>query len=373
MSLIQSKAVKIRQVEKSDEAALLALEKASFEIDRLSKRRMRHWINAANCLFLVATRNDNLVGYCLILMHTGTRLARLYSIAVDKSSRRLGLGQDLLHEAEERASQQGRLYMRLEVAQNNIAAIRLYKKMAYVAFDTIENYYVDHQNALRMQKRIRYIPENHLSRKTPWFQQTTDFTCGPASLMMAMSSLDKNIKPNQSDELKIWRESTTIFMTSGHGGCHPVGLALAAINKGFKAEVFINQTGPAFIESVRNPENKRILEVVDADYFKQAKKVGAIIHQTDIRQSHIADALNNGSAIIILISTYRMNGKKSPHWVTITGKDDQCFYMHDPDPSDAVQVEIDCQHIPIARADFELMSSFGRQRLRTAVIISRKN
>tara|TARA_R110000772_G_scaffold47928_4_gene109346 strand:- start:1114 stop:2229 length:1116 start_codon:yes stop_codon:yes gene_type:complete len=370
MLLPENKEVLIRQVQASDEAALISLEKASFKIDRLSKRRMRHWISASNRLFLVAIDDDKLVGYCLILLHSGTRLARLYSIAIDKTVRRLGLGKRLLHEAEENASRQGRLFMRLEVAQNNMATIHLYKKMNYVAFDTIEDYYEDHQDALRMQKRIRYIPENLLSRKTPWFQQTTDFTCGPAALMMAMGSLDNKVKPNQSDELDIWRTSTTIFMTSGHGGCHPVGLALAAIRKGFKAEVFINQKGTAFIESVRNPEKKQILEVVDADFYKQAKQAGAIVHRSEIQQRHIAEALNKGSAVIILISTYRMNGKKSPHWVTVTGMDDQCFYMHDPDPTDAVQIEIDCQHIPVARADFELMSSFGRQRLRTAVIIS---
>ena len=367
----QGSEIEIRPVRASDESALMTLEKASFKIDRLSKRRMRHWISASNRLFLVLTQDDKLIGYCLILLHSGTRLARLYSIAIDKSQRRQGYGKRLLHEAEEITSDQGRLFMRLEVAQNNQAAIQLYRSTNYVAFDTIEDYYEDHQDALRMQKRIRYIPENLLSRKTPWFQQTTDFTCGPAALMMAMGSLDTSFKPNQSDELSIWRDSTTIFMTSGHGGCHPVGLALAAIRKGFKAEVFINQKGTAFIESVRDPAKKQILEVVDADFYKQARQAGVIVHRTEILQKHIAEALNKGSAVIILISTYRMDGKKTPHWVTITGMDDQCFYMHDPDRTYAVQIEIDGQHIPVARADFELMSSFGRQRLRTAVIINR--
>lgn len=124
----QSSEIVIRQVQQSDEAALISLEKASFDVDRLSKRRMRHWISASNRLFLVLTQNDKLVGYCLILLHSGTRLARLYSIAIDEPMRRLGLGEKLLHEAEENASGQGRLFMRLEVAQNNNAAIQLYKK-----------------------------------------------------------------------------------------------------------------------------------------------------------------------------------------------------------------------------------------------------
>src|SRR5690554_5390758 len=120
--------------------------------------------------------------------------------------------------------------------------------MGYTIFGSYEDYYEDHQDALRMQKRIRYIPQNLLARQTPWFQQTTEFTCGPAALMMAMASLDGRHAPNQGDELQIWREATTIFMTSGHGGTHPVGLALAARKRGFEATAFVNQSEPLFVE-----------------------------------------------------------------------------------------------------------------------------
>jgi len=40
---------------------------------------------------------------------------------------------------------------------------------------------------------------------------------------------------------------------------------------------------------------------------------------------------------------------------------------------DVNQSAFDCQHIPIARADFEKMSVYGNSRLRTAVIVKRKN
>ncbi|MCA1360827.1 peptidase C39 family protein [Bradyrhizobium sp. IC3069] len=46
--------------------------------------------------------------------------------------------------------------------------------------------------------------------------------CGPSSLMMVMSALDQRYQPNETAELEIWREATTI-----HDGCGPVGLALA--------------------------------------------------------------------------------------------------------------------------------------------------
>jgi hypothetical protein len=45
-------------------------------------------------------------------------------------------------------------------------------------------------------------------------------------------------------------------------------------------------------------------------------------------------------------------------------------FDHDPDPEEASQSPLDCQYQPIARADFAAMSCFGRQRLRTALVIS---
>jgi len=70
-----------------------------------------------------------------------------------------------------------------------------------------------------------------------------------------------------------------------------------------------------------------------------------------------------------LISTFRMDRKKAPHWVVMSGFDQDCLYMHDPDPEEGRQSELDCQYIPIACEDFDRMSCFGKNRLRTAVIV----
>jgi hypothetical protein len=53
----------------------------------------------------------------------------------------------------------------------------------------------------------------------------------------------------------------------------------------------------------------------------------------------------------------------------MSGFDDDCLYMHDSDPDDERQNELDCQFIPVAKEDLERMSCFGKNRLRTAVIV----
>lgn len=354
-----------------DSLRLREIEVECFDSDRLSLRRIKHWTKAKNKIMVVAEADGRILGYGLALLHRGTRLARLYSVAVAKEARGQGLSKMLLQHIENQASEKGRLFMRLEVANDNSAAQALYKQQGYQVFGTYKNYYDDQQDALRMQKRIRYRPENALNQAVPWYEQTTDFSCGPASLMMAMASLaPKQIQLTQELELDIWREATTIFMTSGHGGCHPIGLGLAAQQRGFKAVVYINNDAPLFVDGVRNVHKKEVMTTVDKHFRRQAKSQGVQIKHADVSQSLIEKWLKQGSAVIMLISTYRMDGKKTPHWVTVTGMDDQCLYVHDPDPGVEDQIDLDCQHVPIARADFEKMSAFGSGRLRTAVVLS---
>ncbi len=359
----------LRVVRDADLDALCALEKASFKTDRLSRRRLKHWIGARNRVFLVACLQGELVAYGLVLLHRGTRLARLYSLAVARAARGRGIGADLMQALEQQASDQGRLYMRLEVAEDNHGAIALYQNMGYVTFGTYENYYEDHQRALRMQKRIRYVPENLRHLHVPWYQQTTEFTCGPAAAMMAMAALNPKFALERGVELDIWREATTIYMTSGHGGCHPVGLALAIQRRGFDASVHLNLSGPLFVEGVRNSGKKAVVELVHQQFIEQARHQGLAVHHQEVSQLQIEDWIGQGHLVLALISTYRMDRRKAPHWVTVNAIDDQCLYVHDPDPTSGEQTAMDCQYLPIARADFARMSQFGRERLRAFVVV----
>ena len=365
----------IRPVNENDIPALWQLEQDCFQSDRLSRRRFRHWVSASHRVFLVAEQDQKILGYCLVILHRGTRLARLYSLALSRDARGTGLGRELLVAAENGAARRGRLFMRLEVATDNYPAIRLYEKSGYVVFATAPDYYEDHRDALRMQKRIRYQPVNLQHQATPWYGQTTEFTCGPAAAMMAMAALRPGLALDQSLELTLWREATTIYMTSGHGGTHPVGLALAMQSRGFQCEVYLNQSGPLFLNGVRSAKKRDVMTVVDQDFRQQAQRREIPVHLMDIAQNNIAQLLEEGAVVIVLISTYRLDGKKAPHWVTVTGIDDDCLYVHDPylldDGKQPMQekLPIDCQYLPIAREDFHKMSEFGKERLRTAIVV----
>jgi len=361
--------VLIRNAQLTDLDELVTLEASCFETDRLSRRSFKHWITTEHRALLVAEVAKAVAGYILIIYHPGTRLARIYSIAVSPRQRGLGLAKLLISAGEQAANESGRLYLRLEVSVDNSPAIKLYEALGYQKFGIYRDYYQDHKDALRYQKRIRRYRDTLQHRSVHWLRQTTPFTCGPAALMMAMHGINRAYQPSREEEINLWREATTIFMTSGHGGCHPIGLALAAKRRQFSVEVWISQTGTLFIDGVRNEEKKQIVELVDNCFKRQAAEQGIKLHFANITQNELIGAFKAGAIPLILISTFLLDRKKAPHWVVMSGFEGDCLYMHDPDPDDGRQSEIDCQFIPIAREDFDRMSCFGKNRLRTAVII----
>jgi hypothetical protein len=303
-------------------------------------------------------------------MRKGTRLARLYSIAVDQDMAGKGIGRQLLLALEDKTVVAGKLFLRLEVEKTNQHAINLYQSMGYKIFGDYQHYYENNGDAFRMQKSIRQAVQFDRLPSYPWYAQTTDFTCGPAALMMAMHSLSNKLLMDQALELDIWREATTIFMMAGHGGCHPIGLALAAKKRGFAVNVYINQPLPLFTSGVRQEVKKTTIELVENQFHCRALQQNIPIVFEDFDLQTLKTALNNGSKVLTLISTYQMDGYKVPHWITITAIDDECLYLHDPSVPEDHASGFDCQHIPIALEDFIKLSSYGKTKLRTALVIS---
>ena len=357
-----------------DVDALVKIENRCFDIDRMSARSIKHMILKANCDFIVAKLENEIVGYSLVLYHRGTHLARLYSFAVLPEMRGRGVGERLLQEAERRATMRDCIYMRLEVHQNNSGAIRLYQKFGYHPFGLFKDYYEDHADALRFEKRILHREDQFDFLQIPYYQQTTDFTCGSASLIMAMQALQKDTKADRKLELQLWREATTIYMTSGHGGSSPLGLALAAWRRSFRVELYINTQDPLFLDGVRNEEKKAVMQLVHEDFMSQISETDITLNYDKISMAELEEKFNQGGIPLVLISSYSYTRDKAPHWVVVTGMDDTFVYIHDPhEDVDTYRSQTDNIYLPIGRQTFDKSFRFGRTGLRTSVIIYNRN
>ncbi len=164
----------IRPARSDDLAALLAIEKESFADDRLSRRSLRYFLVAANAIFLVFEARGSVLGYSLVALRKGSPMAKLYSIAVTRTSRGRALGCVLLRAAEAAARRHGAGVIRLEVRSRNRRAIALYEAQGYRKFGRIEDYYADGAPALRYEKSlIRPAVRRAAQDRRPRYPATT--------------------------------------------------------------------------------------------------------------------------------------------------------------------------------------------------------
>jgi hypothetical protein len=282
-----------------------------------------------------------------------------------------GVGRALVDAAERAAWDAERPYLRLEIRRDNLASQRLFEGLGYRRFGVLSDYYDDHMEALRYEKQL----SPHQARppaRVPFYEQTLDFTCGPSTLMMAMHALDPSLTLDRTLELRIWREATTVFMTSGHGGCGPVGLALAARARGFRTEVFVNDRGVPLIDSVRSPEKKEVMRLVHEDMLEEAARAGIPITYGTLGLDELEARFVAGAVPLVLISSYRIYAEKFPHWVVVTGFDDGFVFVHDPFVDyEQGESPLDSMNMPIQQAEFRRMARYGRAGLQAVVLVSR--
>lgn len=138
----------------ADLEALLALENQVFGTDRMSRRSFRRFLTCSRARLIVAARHGGIAGYALVLFHSRSAAARLYSIAVVPEATGQGAGSLLLAATEDAARVRGYASMRLEVSVSNAAAIACYRKAGYRIFGRRNNYYGDGGDALRLDKQL---------------------------------------------------------------------------------------------------------------------------------------------------------------------------------------------------------------------------
>jgi len=365
-----AKTIEIRRAQPDDLSALIDIEQTCFETDRLSRRSFSNFLKSGAHELLVLLEAGKVTGYVLNLYRASTNLGRMYSIAVLPGARGKGYGERLLQAAEQSAAEHHCVFMRLEVNINNRGAIELYKRNGYRQIERIEGYYEDGADALRMEKRMRPVAGD-VSAARPFYEQTTDFTCGPASLMMALKTVEPGYRMTRREEMRIWREATTIFMAAGHGGCSPYGLALSAWHRGLEVTLYINQREAPFLDGVRGEEKKSVINEVHDDFMAEIKTTGIKVKVQNLEASEIDQILRSGHPVIALISTWRLNRNKAPHWVYISASDDQFVYINDPDINDDPHLtQTDYTHVPILKQMFYDMARFGQKRLRCLIEIT---
>lgn len=361
----------IRAATADDLGALVAIENAVFTSDRISRRSFRDYLASPRAILRVAEIAGRVAGYHLVLFRQGTAAARLYSLAVAPEWQGHGLGAKLLANAEAAAYAADRAVLRLEVEAGNAAALALYRRAGYRVVARLPRYYESGEDGIRLEKPLR--GESLPPAPVPFYEQTTEFTCGSACLMMVLAARRPGYPLTPAAEVGLWRRATTVFLTSGLGGCEPYGLAVTLAEEGLRPEIFVTEPGPLMLQTVRNAEKRKVMELAQAEFHARAAALGIPVHLGRLEVWELAERLRQGALAILLVSGNRMFGKRVPHWVLAHGADGHHVFLHDPWVEDkAFETATDAANIPAPFAELDRMWRWGATRLRAAVLIPPK-
>ena len=164
----------------------------------------------------------------------------------------------------------------------------------------------------------------------PFYRQHWDFTCGPASLMMAMKYLDDGVRLGRDLEIDVWREANLVAAR----GTSRDGLAFAAAVRGFSAQATSNTGGIDFPERLVALLDPRDMELLRAQFFERRaryRKMGVRERQATITASTIRRSLLLNHVPLIVTSALFYCEDDLPHWVAVTGMDDTFMYFNNPD------------------------------------------
>jgi ribosomal protein S18 acetylase RimI-like enzyme len=359
--------IRVRKAERGDLGALIDLEHRVFATDRLSRRSLGHFLHSHSAEVIVADDGERLAGTAIVLFRPHSVLARLYSIAVAPHSGGRGVASVLLNAAEEAALARGCRILRLEVHEKNHAAIVRYRKSGFREFGRHRAYYEDGGDALRFEK---HLVSPALRHAPPYFHQTTEFTCGPACIMMALAWADRTFKPAPVVEFALWRQATTIVSGFGPGGCEPFGMTVTLKRHGLSPELHVSRAGYYFLDTVKSIEQRRVMEIVQAEFQREARALDIPTHLAPVRESVLMDAFDAGGVAIVLVSGYHMIPRGRPHWIFAFGREGRQVLMHDPAAlRDEHGMAAVAESYAVPWPAFERVIHLGHERLSAAIVI----
>lgn len=174
-------------------------------------------------------------------------------------------------------------------------------------------------------------PKESIRLKVPSFRQHYDFTCGPASLMMAMKYFDGSMGLTKELEMGIWREGNMIEIY----GTSRYGLAFSAAIRGFTVMVFSNVEGFGFVDKL-TPRveglNRKMLRLFFEERRKRCLKLGVRERRVKSITIEILRAALLSNELPLLLTSSRFFGEKDdlPHWIVVTGLTDREILVNNP-------------------------------------------
>jgi len=141
--------ISISELTRPDVIAAYEIEKSCLNT-AWSKQSIHAFLQKEDAVYLVATFGIEVVGIAAMYVVAGE--GQVMNIAVAPSYRQRKVGRQLLEKLMETGIKKGAAFFALEVAEKNLAAVKLYKSMGFYEVGRRKGYYKN-DNALLLKKQ----------------------------------------------------------------------------------------------------------------------------------------------------------------------------------------------------------------------------
>ncbi|TQS27813.1 peptidase C39 family protein [Microbispora sp. KK1-11] len=202
------------------------------------------------------------------------------------------------------------------------------------------------------------------ARALPYMRQTTDFTCGPVALQMALAGLGLGGEPSREEELRLWREATTV------AGCDPLGLALAAAGRGVRPEVLLSTEAPTLLELCRTDEERELRRFIQTGFRAELSRRGIDVETVAFDLDRLRAVVEGGGVALVLIEQLGMHDESCPHWIAVHGVDGDVFHVNDPwTDAHLGETYLDALDLPLPAATLDRLAWYGRPSYRSMIAL----
>lgn len=192
------------------------------------------------------------------------------------------------------------------------------------------------------------------ARDVPYYRQTTEYSCGPVSLLMAQSA-ETGEEITRAQELRLYRQS------AHQPGAGPIALAVYADLDTYRPEVFISTEDVILGEHLLKPWELEVRELIDGEDARIAAELNIPITYRLFTLDEVAAEIAANSTVMLLVDEFYFHDDTGSHWILAHAHSDGIFVVNDP-WIDAGNGDswVDASHLPIAQADLDKIVWWGK-------------
>ena len=169
----------------------------------------------------------------------------------------------------------------------------------------------------------------------PYYSQSSDFSCGPACVLMVMKHFNPSLEIGRGLEFEVWRQCNMI----GVRGADPYGLSVPLLDAGYEVRLITQRKVAVNYKSWRQRLNRRFgSEDVKLSFFgmrenqRRALTRGLTVSYRQPKVADVVQGATDGYVPVALVHMGVVHSLNIPHWVVVTDADDEIVTFNDPYP-----------------------------------------